>query len=41
MFNMGNQQTPTAQHMELGSALCGSLDGEEVLGENGGMYVYS
>ena len=27
--------------VELCSALCGSLDGEEVLGENGGMYVYN
>ena len=30
VFKMDNQQGPTVQHMELGSTLCGSLDGREV-----------
>ena len=27
LFKMNNQQGPVVQHMELGSMLCGSLDG--------------
>ena len=32
VFNMENQQGPTAQHRELCSVLCGSLDGRGVWG---------
>ena len=32
MFKMDNQQGPIAQHMELCSMLCGSLDGRGVWG---------
>ena len=35
VFKMNNQQGLTVQLMELCSVLCGSLDGREVLGENG------
>ena len=30
IFKMDNQQGPTVKHMELGSMLCGSLDGTGV-----------
>ena len=30
MFKMYNQQGPTVQHRELGSMLCGSLEGRRV-----------
>ena len=30
IFKMGNQQGPTVQHRELGSMLCGSLEGRRV-----------
>ena len=32
VFKMDNQQGPTAQHRELCSVLCGSLDGRGVWG---------
>ena len=32
VFSVNNQQGPTAQHMELCSVLCGSLDGRKVWG---------
>ena len=32
MFKMDSQQSPTVQHMELCSILCGSLDGGGVWG---------
>ena len=38
-FNMGNQQGPALQHMELCSLLCGRL-GEGSLGENGYTHMY-